>query len=179
VSRAERRAREDDPQDGRVLVLARERPEVEQLGSGVAGEPVGDVAAGALPRASLALERVAHVRLEPCEVVLRGLHAHQEAVEGRDVDADGVVPGLEALDEGRPRARERVEDSPAGSHVAAQERLHELRDELPEVRVEAVDVLRALALGELRLGPREVETRRQLLVEGGLGRSHQPSFDAA
>src|SRR2546425_898376 len=36
---------------------------------------------------------------------------------------------------------------PALRHVSAEQRLDELRDELPEVRVEAVDVLRPLALG--------------------------------
>jgi len=41
--------------------------------------------------------------------------------------------------------------------VAPQEDLDELRDVLPEVRVELVDVLRALDLRQLALGPRELE----------------------
>jgi hypothetical protein len=39
--------------------------------------------------------------------------------------------------------------------VALEERLDELRHELAEVRVEAMDVLRPLALREIGLRPRE------------------------
>jgi len=48
--------------------------------------------------------------------------------------------------------------------MAAEELLDELGDELPQVRVEAVDVLRPLALGQVTLRPGE------LCVELGVDR---------
>ena len=75
------------------------------------------------------------------------LHPREQAVERRDIDPDGVVARLEALDERRPGTRERVEDATTRPHVPPEERLDELGHELPEIRVQAVDVLRALALG--------------------------------
>jgi hypothetical protein len=51
-----------------------------------------------------------------------------------------------------------------------EQRLDELRDELAEVRMQAVDVLRPLPLGEVGLGPREVEVDAP--VERVLGRGH-------
>jgi hypothetical protein len=57
--------------------------------------------------------------------------------------------------------------------MAAQEDLGELRHELPQVWVEPVDVLRALALGELALRPGDLEVgdgRQQGL------RRHGPIF---
>ena len=63
-----------------------------------------------------------------------------------------------------------VEDGAAARHVALEQRLDELRDELPEVRVERVDVLRALPLRQVALRPREREV--DLRVERVLGRSH-------
>ena len=56
------------------------------------------------------------------------------------------------------------------SEVAAEERLHELRDELPEVRVQPVNVLRPFPLGEVALGPGKVEV--EIAVERVLCRSH-------
>ena len=54
--------------------------------------------------------------------------------------------------------------------VAFEQRLDELGHELPEVRVEPMDVLRPLALGEVTLGPGEVQV--QLAVERVLCRRH-------
>ena len=51
---------------------------------------------------------------------------------------------------------EGVEDAPSGSHVALEERLHELRDVLPEVGMEPVDVLRPLTFRQILLSPVEV-----------------------
>ena len=80
-------------------------------------------------------KRVAQLALEREEVVLRGLHAHEEAVERGHVDAGCVPPALERLDERRPRAGERIEDVPRAREVPLEQRLDELRHELPEVRV--------------------------------------------
>jgi hypothetical protein len=67
----------------------------------------------------------------------------------------------------------------AGHDVALEQTLHNLRDELPEVRMEAVDVLRPLALRELGFGPREHQSVvGELAVEGSLRRCHGPRFDA-
>ena len=65
----------------------------------------------------------------------------------------------------------------AAAEVPVQQRLDELWDELPEVRVQAVDVLRPLPLGELPLRPRELEVEAG--VERVLRRSHPRRFDAA
>ena len=108
--------------------------------------------------------------LEREEVVAARLDPHQEAVERREVDPGRLVAALERLHERRPGARERIEHAPSGGHVAPQELLDELRDELPEIRMEPVDVLRPLALGELPLRPRELDV--ELGVERVLGRRH-------
>ena len=80
-----------------------------------------------------------------------GLDAHQVgAVEAGDVDAGRVVPGLERLDERGPGAGERIENEGDGGDVAIEHRLDELRHELAEIRMQTVDVLRPLALGQIR-----------------------------
>ena len=66
---------------------------------------------------------------------------------------------------------------PPRGHMPLEQRLDELRDELAEVRVEAVDVLRPLALRQRRLRPGELEV--VLLVEGFLGGRHDTRFAAA
>jgi hypothetical protein len=86
------------------------------------------------------------------------------------VHAARVEPAFERLDERRPRPRERVEDPAARPEVPREQRLDELRDELPEVRMEPVDVLRPLALREVALRPRELEV--DVAVERFLRRSH-------
>ena len=104
----------------------------------------------------------------------RGLDAHQETVEGGDVDARRVETTLERLDERRPRSGERIEDAPAARDMTAEKLLDELRDVLAEIRMEAVDVLRPLALGQLALGPRQVEV--QAGVDLLLGHPHASRF---
>ena len=56
--------------------------------------------------------------------------------------------------------------------MALEQRLDELRHELPEVRVQPVDVLRPLPLGQVALRPGKVEI--ELAVQGVLRRSHRP-----
>ena len=64
----------------------------------------------------------------------------------------------------------------AAPEVALEHRLDELGHELAEVRVQAVDVLGALALRQVALGPREREV--DVGVERVLRRSHGPDpFD--
>src|SRR5262249_46866139 len=70
---------------------------------------------------------------------------------------------------------ERVVDARPGPEVALEEHLHELRDELAEVRMEAVDVLRPFDLRKLRLRPRELEV--DLAVELALRGRHEKVFD--
>ncbi len=145
---------------------------MEELSRGVRREPLTDEAGRPARRAASARQRAAHIRLESERVVLGGLHAHQQAVERRDVDADGVVARLEALHERRPGTGERVEHPPTRLHVAKEQSLDELRDELAEIRMQAVHVLRALALGKLRLRPRELEIACEVVVQSSLRRSH-------
>src|SRR5439155_15289554 len=87
-----------------------------------------------------------------------------------DVRAGRIETGFERLHKRRPRPRERIEHMLSRSEVAAEERLHELRDELPEVRVQPVNVLRPFPLGEVALGPGKVEV--EIAVERVLCRSH-------
>ena len=68
---------------------------------------------------------------------------------------------------------------PPTPHVATEKCLDELRDELPEIWVKTVNVLRPLALRELLLRPREVKLVGESTVERGLRRSHAGSFDSA
>src|SRR5581483_3884818 len=116
-------------------------------------------------------DRVAELRLEDELVVASRLDPHQQAVEGGDVDARRVVSALESLDERRPRPGERIEHPPALRDVPLQQRLDELRDELAEVRMEPVNVLRPLALRQLPLGPRELEV--EVRVESVLCPRHR------
>ena len=108
-------------------------------------EPGGRACSRAPPPAR-ALEHSSKRQLELAQRVTVRLDAREQAVEGRDVAARGVDSERIRLDEGRPGAYERVVDSIAAREVAAQEGLDELRDELAEVGMEAMDVLRALGL---------------------------------
>ena len=66
----------------------------------------------------------------------------------------------------------------ARREVTVEQCLDELRDELAEVGMEPVDVLRPLALGQLGLRPGEVEV--EVAVEGVLCRGHgSAEFGAA
>src|SRR6185436_1769047 len=94
------------------------------------------------------------------------LRAHEEAIESRDVTAGRARTESVRLDERRPGSGEGIPDELAGRGVAKEEDLGELRDELAQVRMHPVDVLRSLALGELCLRPGELEV--DLLVEGRL-----------
>jgi hypothetical protein len=86
---------------------------------------------------------------------------------------------MEELDEGRPRAGEGIENAATGTHVASQQRLDELWDELAEVGMEPMDVLRALALRELGFRPRELKpVVGELAVQRGLRRRNEKAFDA-
>ena len=151
-----------------------ERAEVEQLRGRARRVPGADerrrlrgIAAVGLERRGL-LVGPQEVAADRVEVVPAGLDAHQQAVEAGDVDADRVPPRLERLHEGRPRAGERVEHRPTRLDVAIEERLDELRDELAEVRVQAMDVLRPLPLRQLLLGPgeRHVQAPVERLLRG-------------
>ena len=70
--------------------------------------------------------------------------------------ADRVDPERVGLDERRPRSRERVVDDGSGREAAAKQRLGQLRHELAQVRVQAVDVLRPQPLRQVTLRPREL-----------------------
>ncbi len=167
-------AGEDHAQDVCVLVAVDERPEEEQLGGGFRRVPVADERRHVAERLQLEAaepgQRVAKLAFEDEEVVALGLDPHQQAVERRDVDADRIPAALERLDERRPRAGERIEHARAGCDVALQQRLDELRNELAEVRVKAVDVLRPHALRQVAFRPGELEI--DLGVEGVLRGGH-------
>jgi len=176
ASRA-RAPREYDAQHVAVLVIGDERAEKEQIRSGTRRDPVAPIAACPSGRRHLeafeAGEGVAKLGLEDEQVEADGLHAHQQAVERRDVDAGRVEPALERLNERGARARKRIENSPADRDLAAEQLLDELGGELAEIRVQAVDMLRALALRKIALGPGEVEV--ELRVERVL-RRRRPRF---
>ncbi len=180
-------AREDDAEHvGRADLLderrrsggARPPPAARTTRAGTPRRRAGS-RAGRRVRARL-LVRPEEVAPEGVEVVLARLHAHQQAVEARDVAARGVVARLERLDERRPRARRtgRARGRRLGTYRLEQ-RLDELGHELAEVRVQAVDVLRALALGQLGLGPGERPVDAEVAVERLLGRSPSSTGFAA
>ena len=110
-----RGAREHDAQHVGMLVLVGERAEAQQVIArgganqrrtyGVAPDRV------ALPPLE-SRKRVAKIVLERERIVRARLHAHQQAVERRDVDAGRVEAALECLDERRSRAGERIEHRP-------------------------------------------------------------------
>src|SRR5262249_7954419 len=129
----------------------------EQLGSGLRREPPSDIAVLRCQARARLRDCVAELFLEDELVVARRLDAHEQTVERGQVAAGRVVSGLERLDERRTRPGERVEHASAARHVPREQRLDELRDELAQVGVQTVDVLRALPLGEIPLGPGEIE----------------------
>ncbi len=178
LTRRARRAGQHDAEHVGVLVLIDEGAEEGELGCGTRREPLADVAGR--PRRPVRLEglqaaqRVAQLALEREEVVLPRLDLHEQAVEGGDVDSHGVAPALERLNQRRPRAGERIEDGLRPRQVAREQRLDELRHVLAEVRMEPVDVLRALALGQIALRPGERRVDVELTVEGVLRRCHRP-----
>ena len=148
---------------------------MQQLGGGLRREPLGDEAASAArstPPGAFPTSRTS--ASSDCEIVLARLDRDEERVERCDIDADGVVAGLERLDERRPRAGERVEHPTTGTHVALEQRLDELRHELAEIGMEPVDVLRPLAFGQLPLRPGEREV--DLAVELRLRERHHSAF---
>ena len=155
---------------------------MQQLLCGRRREPGAHVGGGAAWIAPSRLEglrlgvRPEQVAAQRLEVVGARLDAGQQRVESGDVDTGRVVPGLERLHERRARAREGIEHAPTGGNVPVEQRLDELRDELAEVRVQAVDVLRPLALGQRRLRPGQLEIVR--LVERFLGGRHRSGFAA-
>ncbi len=66
----------------------------------------------------------------------------------------------------------------ARPEVATEQNLDELRNELAQVGMEAMDVLRSLPLGKIALRPGEIEV--ELAVEGFLSERHRPHrFDAS
>ena len=165
--RRARGAREHDPPEVGIRRELDTRTKGQELRQGASGEPARKVR-----RRGLALGRLGRRRErddvgeEQLAVVLGGLHAGEQDVERRHVAAGrGRSEGVR-LDERRPRARERIPDETAPAPVAAEEDFDELGDELAEVRMESVDVLRPLPLGKLRLRPRKLEV--DLLVEGRL-----------
>ena len=136
----------------------------EQLAAGVLAVPLGEVRRGVAgaPGAGLDQRLGARQRLRKtgrdrrCIVHAR-LLPREQRVEGRDVAADGVAAEPDCLHERRAGAAERIQHEPARRAVPPDQRLGQLRRELAEVRMQAVDVLRALALRQRALGPRQLE----------------------
>ncbi len=157
-----------------MLVVVHDRAEEEELICSTRGEPGLYVRRRTLGRAAVEAfeppQGVSDVALQREEVVGAGLDVHQQAVEGRDVDPGRPATALERLDERRAGAGEGIEHGPRLRQMPRQERLHELGHELPQVRVQPMDVLRPLALGEVALRPGKVEV--DVAVERFLRRSH-------
>src|ERR671930_1966453 len=119
---------------------------------------------------------VTQLLLEYERVVLARLHAREEAVERRDVDPRRVETTLERLHERRPGPRKGIQHMLADAEITPEQHLDQLRDELPQIRMQAVDVLRTLALRELSFRPRELEI--DVGVQSLLSSSHL-FFDSA
>jgi hypothetical protein len=155
VSRSPCRSRgpgEHDAQDVRVEIVVDERAEAEQLACRTRCEPSAYVALGALgARLADPVAGRTELPLEHERVVVACLDLHQQAVEGCNVGSGRVEPGFQRLNERRSRAGERVEDVLVGDEVASDQPFDELRNELAEVRVQPMHVLRPLTLRQLRL----------------------------
>ena len=157
------RAREDDAQDVRVLVLGDERPEAQQVVARRRCVPRVDVrrrSAGLTFTPLEARERVPHLALEHERIVRLGLHAHQQAVEGRDVDAGRVQAAFQSLDQRRPGAGERIEHVLARPEVAAEQLLHIIARDLRQVGARMTRRRGILA------GFRQWKERIELLLDG-------------
>src|SRR4051812_17928871 len=98
-------------------------------------------------------ECAAERELELAQRVPDRLGPTEQAVERRDVTADGGGAEDVRLHERRTRTGEGVVDAIRRREVTFEEDLDQLRDELAEIRMEAVHVLRALDLRKLVLGP--------------------------
>ena len=138
-----------------MAVVADEVAEGQELGSGPRRVPLAEIRLPRPPRTGDVhrldpRERVTQLVPERGQVVLPGLHPHQQAVERRHLDARRVAPRLERLHERRPRACERVENVTARLEVPLEQHLDELRDELAVVGMQPVHVLRPHALGQRR-----------------------------
>ena len=177
-----RGASEDDAQHVAGRDLVEKRPEMEELGRRARRVPVLHVRRGVGGHRSVRLERRGllmrpeQVAADRVEVVAARLDTHQQAVEAGDVDPGREATRLERLHEGRPGPRKRVEHMTSRNDIPVDERLDELRHELPEVGMETMDVLRPLPFGKLRLGPREREV--EPAVEGLLRGRHTRVFVA-
>src|SRR2546421_523750 len=112
-----------------VATKLRERPYAPRRVEGVAAEATQRPADRAALRAC---ERRGEIALDRGRVVTRGLGAREQHVEGADIGTGGVRTERRGLYERRPAACERIADDLAGAEVALQERLDELRHELPE-----------------------------------------------
>ena len=158
-ARRPRRAGQHDPEDVGVLVVADQRAEGEQLGGRLRREPLADVAtSGAWHLDVSRRDKASRISLSRTNSLYRAvLTPTSRQLKAATSTPTAAVAALERLDERRPGAGERVEHAPARRHVPREQDLDELRDELAEVRVEPVDVLRPLALGQVALGPRELE----------------------
>ena len=176
--RRARGAREDHAQHVGALVVGDERAEAKQVVARLRREPRAHVRRRAgrpsPPRARSARARRAaraRARTGCAHRVLTPISRQLNAAMSTPTESS---PRLERLHERRPGAGERIEHAAARRHVPAEELLDELRDVLAEIRMQPVDVLRPLALGQVALGPGEVE------VEPGvelLLRRHMPGFD--
>ena len=112
------------------------------------------------------LEGAAESELDLAQPMRAGLHTRHQAVERRDVASGRVAAVHVRLDEGRARPAERVVDRLPRPEEPSQEHLDELGDELAEVGMERMHVLRTLLLRQCFLGPRELQV--DALVERAL-----------
>ena len=137
--------------------LIDEGAKVEQLLRRRRGVPRAHVGGRGARVPSTRLERL-DLRVRPeeiasqrIEVVGTRLHPREQRVEAGDIDPGGVVTRFERLHQRRAGAGERIEHPAALRDMPVEQRLDELRDELAEVRVQPVNVLRSLALRQRRL----------------------------
>ena len=108
------------------------------------------VGVGALLRV---FEDASKLHLQRCGGMRMRLDPRNQTVERGDVAPDRMRAEGVRLDERRARTDERVVDAVSGLKASMEEELHELRNELAEVRMKAMDVLRARSLRKLGLRP--------------------------
>jgi hypothetical protein len=109
-----RRTGEDDSEDVRVLVLADQPPEMEELGCGARREPIANVPTRSLRRATASREHVAKLLLEQDDVVREVFTRINSALNAATSIPVASYPDSIACTSVVPGARERIEDVTPG-----------------------------------------------------------------
>ncbi len=146
------RPRQDDAPNisNRVIETLDCRTIREQLAKRLLAEPLpkprGSAPQVIGPGSSSLLEGALETKLHGRQRVCACLNACQQAIERGDIASDGICPKGIGLNKRCSRSDKRVIHTVTRSKVATQKGFDELRDELSEIRMKRMNVLRPLEL---------------------------------